>query len=320
MKKYLGVLCLASSLWSLDQETEDLLFPKQVTRRMKYVTTGHAGQLGNQCYRIATAAGYCVEKGYFLAITPQVMAMYPEVFHKLQVVTPKRWAHKTILFEQIFQGHPKIQRSISVDGFPNSTKYFEDHKELVRDLFAPTPEIEGKLRSKFAFVFQNQNKYAALHLRTFINKEDPHVFLTHKHYYPIWATSPQYFADAMSHFEEDVTFIVCTDYVPAAKEMLEKTFPDKKFIFTDNSLVDDFYLLGMIDNVIVSNSSFSMFAAFLNGSPNQKVVMPSYCKQLEVADEAWIRVDYNYNEKEIGEEYEEWYAIGTKHAKLTGLI
>lgn len=104
----------------------------------------------------------------------------------------------------------------------------------------------------------------------------------------------------------------------AAKEMF--SIYDRKFIFTDNSLEEDFYLLSLMDNVIVCNSSFSMFAAYLNDKPSQKVVMPKYCNQLEIADERWIRIDYDNNEVHIGKEYDYWCEICKNHVLKSGFV
>ncbi len=305
-------------LCAMDTNVLSKLFPSKLTPEMSHITVDHSGQLGNKCFRVATGVSYALDKGYYFMITPTVKNAYPEVFHNFPNISPSCRTKKAIKLKQHFIGHPKIEQSTVIYGYPNSTKYFEGHDDVIRFLFKPTSSMQAKLKAKFQYIFNAQEKYVGLHLRTFVMKGEKHIFSHCKNYFPLWATSPIYYEQAMKHFDEDVTFVVCTDYIPAAKEMLKMY--NRKFIYTNNSLEEDFYLISMMNNMIISNSSYAVFAAYLNGSPSQKVVMPKNSLFTEVANEKWIRIDHDDQPNPIGEEYDEWYEICKGFAYEIGIM
>lgn len=300
-------------LLGVKQEVLSRLFPKRVNKGMKYIGVTDVGQLGNNCFRVAAGVRYAVDTGSYFAISPSIKKAYPEVFYQFPVISSKQKAKQVISLQQIFDGHPEVNPPAVIAGFPNSTKYLKGHDELIRFLFKPRESMERKLREKFKYIFDSPGKYVGLHLRTFVIKGDE-IILTHcKGYFPAWATSPLYYEKAIAQFDDDVTFVVCTDYIPAAKEML--AMYDRKFIFTNNSIEEDFYLISMMDNMIIGNSSFSLFAAYLNNSDNQKVVAPKNSNYTEIANADWIRLENDNDSSNIGKEYDKWYEICKKHAR-----
>ena len=314
---YVSVIFM-QSLFASDENVLSTLFPKNVTTSMKYMTVNGAGQLGNQCFRVAAALSHALDNGYFFAITPVVKNTYPEIFYKFQNIIPIKGGAKTLHLTPHFKGYQEIKDSTCITGFPNSTKYFEGNVDIIRSFFQPKPLMKKRLKRKFKYIFNAPEKYVGLHLRTFVQKGDFPIFTHCKGYFPAWGTSPLYYENAINQFDKDVTFVVFTDYVPAAQEML--SIYDRKFIFTDNSLEEDFYLISMMDNMIIANSSFAVFAAYLNGNSNQKVVAPKNSKDTEIGNKDWIRLENDNDPINIGSEYDEWYEICKNHARDQGFI
>lgn len=79
-----------------------------------------------------------------------------------------------------------------------------------------------------------------------------------------------YYAPAMALFP-DRKFLVFSDDIPECKKM----FGDSVEYSEGRSYFEDFKLLKRCHSFIVSNSSFSMFAAIIAGQPGKEIVAPS---------------------------------------------
>jgi hypothetical protein len=288
------------------------LFPECVTAEMKYITVGNTGQLGNQCFRVATGISWAIDKGYFFVIAPEVKNMYPEIFHRIPIITPVSEKKKIVNFVPIYKPFPFIKSSALVKDFPWSTYYFQHNAEVIRELFKPKSMTVKKLKAKFQYVLDNQESYVGLHLRTFVTKNDSKYLLNLKDFVVEWGITPLFYETAIECFDQNAIFLVFTDNIPAAREML--AIFDRKFIFSEGTLEEDFYMISMMDRMIVCNSTFSTFAAFLNPNPEKQVVMPKGGKWIEIADPDWIRLDVENIYKHTTKEYQVWHDIRKKYA------
>ena len=306
----------------IDEEIKASLFPREVDDHRNYITLdsiggpSELGQMGNQCFRTAVGVSYALKMGYYFALPARIKGLYPEVFHRVPVVERSQQIPKNVYFK-VCNKYPVLTGSTLITGHPWSTKYFSEHASIIRELFKPKPETEARLKKKYDFIFRNPKKYVGLHIRTFVTKSDSKYLTDRKCMLPIWGTSPTYFRRAISHFDYDTIFIVFSDNIYAAEKLLAEF--DRKFIFSDGSATDDFYMLSMLQNVIISNSTFSAFAAYLNADPNQVVVMPRKVPWLDMRNK-WIRKNYYSNPNRVNKEYAPWQAICLEQAKIQGFV
>ncbi len=265
------VFFIPMNVQALESELERILFPDEITEDMKYITASNEGQLGNACFMAATGISYALDNGYAFVIDSAAKKRYPEVFQRFpeySVEKPKielfHWANKLY--------YSKIRRSSLITGCPNSDFWFMRHKDVVVDLLGPTEGMKRALQEKYSEYLRKDKKYVGLHLRTFVQKGES------KNYYPIgsfqvWGICPEFYEEAMSLFPEDSVFVVFSDNIELAKKLLSSF--DKEFIFQNNTgMIEDFYLMSMMERMIIPSSTFSAFACFLNTSPNKIVVKP----------------------------------------------
>ena len=139
---------------------------------------------------------------------------------------------------------------IDLKGYFQSEKYFADFKKDIRSLFTPRKINDLK-----------EQKKTSIHVRRtdYLNFPNHHPALT-MHYYE----------NAMSLFDSNTSFIICSDDIDWCK----KHFIGSRFEFSDyKDPILDLILQIKCEHNIIANSSFSWWGAWLN-SKNNKVVAP----------------------------------------------
>jgi hypothetical protein len=84
-----------------------------------------------------------------------------------------------------------------------------------------------------------------------------------------------YYERAVSLFPEDSLFIICSDDIKWCKNHLSHL--SKNLIFIEGNIhTHDFYLMSLCKHNIISNSTFSWWAAYLNPNPDKITVTPDH--------------------------------------------
>lgn len=100
-----------------------------------------------------------------------------------------------------------------------------------------------------------------------------------------------FFDRALKRMEEEkpgVRFVVFTNDMEKAKEALtgrKLTYIAELGTFSD---VDEFFLMAACQNQIISNSTYSTWAAYLNPNPAKTVIMPDYEQGEAIKLKDWI--------------------------------
>lgn len=110
---------------------------------------------------------------------------------------------------------------------------------------------------------------------------------------------PSYYDAAIREFRGGSKFYIFSDD-PA---WCHDQWQDGKYkIIEDNTPVEDLYLLSLCKNIVIANSSFSWWAAWLNDSRGKRVIAPydwqgpgyeALRKGHEVLPSHWERIEYN---------------------------
>ncbi|MBS0652625.1 MAG: alpha-1,2-fucosyltransferase [Verrucomicrobia bacterium] len=132
---------------------------------------------------------------------------------------------------------------------------YAHHRDRLRNLFSPSRTIKMYLNRKYRQVFDHP-KTVAVHVRTFHPGITLQFFLR-----------AEYYKNAMDHFPDDHLFVVFSDRIEWAKENLEGAKPNMIFIKDDNHILE-FYLMTYCLNHVISNSNYSLMAAFLKKDPS----------------------------------------------------
>ena len=145
-------------------------------------------------------------------------------------------------------------------GYFQSEKYFEKNGDVIRELFAIDEKTKALIDEKYGELLKK--KTVAVHVR----RGD---YLKYSHMHPPCAL--EYYKDAMEKFPEDSTYLFFSDDIEWCKE----NFIHKNHIFIEgNEDILDFYLISECKNVILSNSSFSWWGAWLNEGDKNLIIAP----------------------------------------------
>jgi len=246
------------------------------------------GQLGNQMFQIAATIAHARNNDadyYFPDLIKiqeyNVPLNFKKIFFRigLKALNPPFIPDYT--YNQVGYEYIPIpyQPCMKLDGYFQSEKFFDGHQEEILHLFAPSNRILSYLVDKYSDIIEDPCS-VAIHIRTY-NKEDPHhlIYILH---------GRDYVEKAVEYFPEDSLFVVFSDDILWCQQNLQGIRPNMRFIEGEN-YHHDFYLISLCKHQIISNSSFSWWAAYLNSNPDKIVIAPK----------KWFQKSYKTNDEDI---------------------
>lgn len=236
-----------------------------------YVGCIISGQLGNQLFQLSTALVTAWEYGAIPVFSElqrtdfNVPICRKKIFFRLNDSPPPdiQWNHFHLWG---FDGNTKVyyqpihyQPNLFIDGWNWQTSYFDKYKNRLIEIYAPSDEEEAEIQEKYGELLKIPNVVAV------------HIRASHPDYH--WFFGLNYVKDAINLFPEDSTFVVFSDRICWAKKKLSGYKKNMVFI-EGNDHVRDFFLMNKCKHHIISNSTYSFWAAYLKNDPEQIVIAP----------------------------------------------
>ena len=144
-----------------------------------------------------------------------------------------------------------------------SEKYFAEHKEDIKQLFTFPEETKLKISKTLDALKLKTCLYhrvVGIHVR----RGD---YLQHLNIHP--TCTIEYYKEAISKFRNSI-FIVATDTPLWVKQNL---CSDNVVLCNSPNELEDMYMLSQCDDIIISNSTFAWWGAYL-GKEKQQVIAP----------------------------------------------
>jgi hypothetical protein len=197
---------------------------------------------------------------------------------------------KKYIFEPSFNFHPEttgeIRDNSYISGIWQSQKYFISIENILRHEFIPRTSL-----SPTAFIAHetiSQSQAVAIHIR----RGD---YLTNTKTKPL---SLDYYAHSIEYMKGHVDnphFFVFSDDIEWVKNNLSLPV---ELTYISNPAISDYeemLLMSMCKNIIIANSSFSWWAAWLNNNPKKIVIAPQkwFSVDIDTKDlipETWIKL------------------------------
>lgn len=177
--------------------------------------------------------------------------------------------------KRVFQ--KKKLRDKYLHGYWQYLNYFEEYLDEITAMMTPAYEQSSRVKELIS-EFQSE-KTCALHVRGG----------------DIVGPGREFFEKALCRMEQEkpgLRYLIFTNDKDKAKEALNDKMQSKDMTYIselgDFLDIDEFFLMAACQNQIISNSSYSTWAAYLNPNKEKTVIMPEYkgCSQMRLKE--WI--------------------------------
>ena len=168
----------------------------------------------------------------------------------------------TQLYHEPFFKYQKIPYTpnVCLVGYFQSEKYFIHNEHLIRNLFSINEKSEKIINKKYSEILKKNP--VGVHVR----RGD---YLLDSDHHPVCAQ--EYYEKAFSMFSEDTIFLLFSDDI----DWCRQNFIGENFNFvSENEDYIDLFLMSRCKHVIIANSSFSWWAAWLNSDKEKRIVAP----------------------------------------------
>jgi signal peptidase I len=174
--------------------------------------------------------------------------------------------------------------NLMLDGYFQSEKYFKDFEKETIDLFNFSDKDVTDVK-KFLSTIKNGKKITCVHVRRgdYIKYSNYHL-----------TCDVNFYKKSMSYFTDNNFIFISDDIV----WVQENFIGDNIFYSNFNDELKDLLLLILSDNLIISNSSFSWWGAYLNKNKDKNIIVPKKWfnnagpkDQQDIIPENWITID-----------------------------
>lgn len=215
-----------------------------------FIMPALAGRLGNNLFMIANAYARALDQDRQLIVPANQVGHMDDfvdnIFRKLD----------------LYIDHPNEvtdSEATVYSGYFQSEYHFDRYSEAVKSLFSPTREFIDRIRTEIPVIFNTEV--------TVINVRRGD-YLHYPTYHPV--VSPEYIHKALTLVPSN-QYIVASDDIPWCKEHLN--IPNA--IYLEGWKVhEQLWIMAMCHHFIISNSSFSWWAAYLSRHPGKIVIAP----------------------------------------------
>lgn len=153
--------------------------------------------------------------------------------------------------------------NISLKGYFQSWKYFDDIREEIKTELNFKSSIKEKVNSIFS-KFKNKPTIG-IHIRL-----GDALAYSHTH-----ILSPEYIQKCFSYFpQEEFNFIIASDNLEYCKEWFSQG--DNIYFTEELNEAETLYILSLCDHFIMSKSTFSWWAAYLGQKEHSIVLFPNH--------------------------------------------
>jgi len=250
---------------------------------------GLSGGLGNQLFNIFTVLSLSIKynlEPFFISKTSNTTNYRHNIFKKLKIVDDcdLKNFYKIIETDQTvvlnFDEIPNIKNDILIQGYCQTSIYFDNFRNIILEDYINLSNEDNEMIQNYIdkLRIKYNKKLVAIHVRR-------------KDYLQLgWDLPLKYYIDCVNYFEhEKHEFIIFTD---------DKEWCKSKFTYTICDINIDYielFIMSRMDSIIMSNSTFSWWSAYLGNM--EKVLCPYPWFKLtiynkDIYKDEWIKINY----------------------------
>ena len=283
--------------------------------------------LGNQLFMIAAAYSYCLNNDKKLVLLDNVKYKYwSNILNKCQpflrpniyknIKSHQYYAERSFTYNKL----PTVKKNLHMKGYFQSEKYFIQHEKEIRELFELSSELKNFAKSHFKKLLTFGNEIlVAVHIRRgdYLKLADKHTIQ------PI-----SYFNEARQIMINKIGGLVRFVYFSDDPDWVRRKIDLRSRDIVISGLKDyeDFALMQQCHHFIITNSTFSWWAAWLSESFKRYLTIPNNIllkdikvnEKIVIAPSEWFGVK---GPKEWNTIYpENWIVLNSKPKPLGKLF
>ena len=236
------------------------------------------GALANQIFMIFTCISKAIDEGKDFSIYPLYENRYKFYFTSLlkslvfKVETDLTYIKTTNGYEERgFEYYPIPKEANVIKGYFQSYKYFHHNKDKI---------IQKIGLDKFIEKYQLNYKAIAIHLRfgDYTYNQANHYLLRPSYYVNALNKMIDLIPDIEDYkiliFTESNDDLLVDDFIEEFKKGVKKELNYNKFYELNKGLKDyeDMLYMSSCEHIIISNSTFSWFSAYLSRNKNKRII------------------------------------------------
>ncbi len=236
---------------------------------------GNFGRLGNQLFQLAAAISYAKDNDLFIDVKWEKYFNYFE--NKVKINSCKdnyaNYSEKRLSYDSI----PYNGKSVNLQGYFQSEKYFKKNEKLIRHYFTPNKNIISNLLNRYPDV--KEYKTCSVHIRRgdYVDNKIHNVCNLYYYNKAIEKIKSLTNIDKFIFFSDDISWC-------------KENFKSDQHVFVENNKdIEDLFLMSHCSHNIISNSTFSWWASWLNANPEKIIIAP----------DKWFTDDSKLDNKDI---------------------
>jgi len=220
---------------------------------------GTRGEFGNHLFQISAALGYAHKNDCKAIFKPWVCqhgnrdysVYFPKLAYTTDIVSRNIYAEPRFAYDEI-----PVKPALDIIGSFQSERYFWEIRDTIKDIFQEPMEIGSQVE---AFLKTHKlSDYSAFHMR-FYDRE------TRDKCADIHTLPEHYFIEASKKLRKDTKVVIVTNSATRAKLFAKDHLKGFDVLVCSNSdSLVDFYILTRAQSIIISNSTFGWWGAYLN--------------------------------------------------------
>lgn len=222
---------------------------------------GNMGRLGNQLFQIATTINFALTHNEEYLFPPWE---YSNDFNLYDCFSDNISVVETFQEKHFHYSPITYKPNINLQGFFQSEEYFKESQGIIQQLL--TPKIGHGIKYDHAAIHVRRGDYLSL--------------------------SKEYVQLDMDYYQKAMQLVGSTNYIVFSDDIAwcKQNFHGDNITFSENkTAVEDLALMLSCEHIIIANSSFSWWGAYLNKNPSKIVVAP----------EKWFGSGLPHNTKDL---------------------
>ena len=268
-----AVLCSLTQLiilccWNKKSPSSTMVQPRRSRPTVTFLRIGEQGRLGNQIFQIAATIGLAEKHSYAWGFFPNIQkSAVGRLFQLKGTLVPGKdlidlqYSEKSEIYYDAFLPVGESTSIISLTGYFQDYRYFVNHLDVLNNCLKFPGSMIHRVEKKVPEV--RSPFTVALHVR----RGD---YLKLNELYNV--LDEGYYIRALLRIHSRVdNVIIVTDDRDWCRKHLEPRIPHKVIYSPFRDELSDFVLLHLSKTLIIANSSFSWWAAFLKHVRSRKL-------------------------------------------------